>query len=204
MPKKPAREATVVTAYLEEATKEVAAAAAAAAAAEDDAPPPPPPAEDDGDAAPPTAVDVKTASDAPELTRSRSTANTSATASGGAGPSGAEPAAGSGAAPAGAAPASPKAAAGSAKVPRYVGWTERGRFANASSVAFTSKRELIVCDAESSSIKAVSASGVVRVIAGGVAGCADGPYPVGKFNAPQGICIDAKDNIIVAGQSIVN
>jgi hypothetical protein len=27
---------------------------------------------------------------------------------------------------------------------------------------------------------------------------------VGKFNAPQGICIDAKDNIIVAGQSIVN
>jgi sugar lactone lactonase YvrE len=68
-----------------------------------------------------------------------------------------------------------------------------------SSIAFAKKGDLIVADTGSNTIKTVSPSGEVRIVAGvdGKSGLYDGPANAALFNGPLGIAVDENDRIFV-------
>jgi sugar lactone lactonase YvrE len=73
-------------------------------------------------------------------------------------------------------------------------------FDTPSGIAFAKNGDLIVADTGSNTIKAISSSSDVRVIAGveGKSGFADGPANAAVFNGPIGIAVGENDRIYVA------
>jgi sugar lactone lactonase YvrE len=73
-------------------------------------------------------------------------------------------------------------------------------FSGPAGVAADGNGNVFVADAGNSSIRKISSSGAVTTFAGssGSAGSADGTGGVARFNAPQGIAVDATGNIYVA------
>jgi hypothetical protein len=83
----------------------------------------------------------------------------------------------------------------------YFCWTERGRFSTACAVAVHPRTgEKVVAELGAHAIRSIApATGLVRVVAGGVRGCADGPAGAAKFSAPSGLCFDLRgDNLFIA------
>lgn len=91
--------------------------------------------------------------------------------------------------------------AGAATIPGSAdGVGGSARFNGPAGVAVDSGGNVYVADAGNSTIRKITASGIVTTFAGvaGVAGSSDGPGGSARFNAPQGIAIDLANNVYVA------
>ncbi len=80
------------------------------------------------------------------------------------------------------------------------GTGEEARFSLPSYGVLDSTGNLYIADAGNHVVRRVSSSGVVTTIAGvpGIAGFADGPANMAKFNQPRGIAIDAAGDLLVS------
>jgi sugar lactone lactonase YvrE len=74
------------------------------------------------------------------------------------------------------------------------------RFSSPAGVAADSSGNIFVADAGNSTIRKISAAGAVTTFAGtaGSAGSSDGTGAAARFNAPEGVAVDAVGNIYVA------
>jgi sugar lactone lactonase YvrE len=74
------------------------------------------------------------------------------------------------------------------------------RFNGPTGVAVDGSGNVYVADAGNTSIRKITANGVVTTFAGvsGVAGSSDGLGAAARFNAPQGIAVDSAGNVYVA------
>src|SRR6185369_9507778 len=77
------------------------------------------------------------------------------------------------------------------------------RFSNPSGVAVDSAGNVYVADAGNSTIRQVTAAGVVTTLAGtaGMFGSADGTGAAARFSDPTGVAVDSAGNVYVADQS---
>ena len=91
--------------------------------------------------------------------------------------------------------------AGSAGVPGSAdGAGGAARFSGPTGVAVDAAGNVYVADAGNTSVRKITAGGVVTTFAGfsGVAGSSNGTGAIARFNAPQGIAVDGAGNVYVA------